>query len=556
MKRAKGGADKDHISEFLFRPRRGLWNLSGYVLSKHGANKLLDLLPVRGPVDLWFNHQFANLDVFATSRSLIEQRWDYRSDNSYSVLPVLSKRGIVTTERPSRFRQPHLPTPVFVLGQPNTGSTSLAMALSMLGYRCCSDIDQLPELEHRSLFHGRGRRVFDAYVNIGSLTTHYRKVLPLYPRAKVIVTVPDDAEGARQFVAKPSKTPLKEPVLADERACFHASADVVQQLRQLSIEALVMPATAPDKWRTLCSFLQCDPPASVYPTCSDLPQRPVAIGVERVRSVVGRRLTFDKSPWIVRRPRTWRGVLLDDTPVWSEDGSSGSTTARPSTASEDLTVWRLLDDTFPSNLVLFRPANFSVSATDMATLTLRREGAYVRDYTSASLCSRNSYHYGRFEARIRTAGISGLVTGMFLHRNSPRQEIDIEFLGKDPTKLLVNVYYNPGGEGAKFDYGYRGTPVLIDLGFDASEAFHSYALEWSPTLIRWFVDGRLVHERANWEPTPIPQLPMQFYINLWASRSKQFAGRLSDAELPAHSHIEKVKHGGRQWTWPTTTRHK
>ena len=164
----------------------------------------------------------------------------------------------------------------------------------------------------------------------------------------------------------------------------------------------------------------------------------------------------------------------------------------------------------------------------------------MRDYTSASLCSQKAYQYGRFDAAIKPAGVSGLITGMFLHRNSPRQEIDIEFLGRDTTKLLLNVYYNPGEEGAKFDYGYRGTPILIALGFDASRDFHSYSIEWSSTAIRWFVDDQVVHERASWQPTPIPHLPMQFYINLWPSRSKVLAGRLSDHDLPAHCEIKSV----------------
>ena len=47
---AKDGAEKEFLSEYLMRPIRGLWNLSGYVLSKEGAQKLLKLLPVRGPV--------------------------------------------------------------------------------------------------------------------------------------------------------------------------------------------------------------------------------------------------------------------------------------------------------------------------------------------------------------------------------------------------------------------------------------------------------------------------------------------------------------------------
>ena len=54
----KHGAQKTFLSRNVFRPVRGLWNLSGYVLSREGARKLLHLLPCRGPIDLWINHQF------------------------------------------------------------------------------------------------------------------------------------------------------------------------------------------------------------------------------------------------------------------------------------------------------------------------------------------------------------------------------------------------------------------------------------------------------------------------------------------------------------------
>jgi beta-glucanase (GH16 family) len=104
---------------------------------------------------------------------------------------------------------------------------------------------------------------------------------------------------------------------------------------------------------------------------------------------------------------------------------------------------------------------------------------------------------------VKPSNVRGVITGIFLHRNAPRQEIDMEFLGKDTNKLLVNVYYNPGEEGTKLEYGYRGTPVLIDLGFDASSEFHRYEIEWRSDWIRWLVDERLVYERLMWEPTPI-----------------------------------------------------
>jgi len=134
----------------------------------------------------------------------------------------------------------------------------------------------------------------------------------------------------------------------------------------------------------------------------------------------------------------------------------------------------------------------------------------------------------------------GVVTGFFLHRDSPRQEIDIEMAGKRADRLLVNVFYNPGGEGAKFDYGYRGTPSYIDLGFDASKADHLYAIEWEPCEIRWFVDNRLVHRRVEWQPTPIPNLPMALHVNAWPSRSKELAGRLAIRRLPSTTFVRSI----------------
>jgi len=60
-------------------------------------------------------------------------------------------------------------------------------------------------------------------------------------------------------------------------------------------------------------------------------------------------------------------------------------------------------------------------------------------------------------------------------------------------------------------------------------------------FIRWRVDERLVHERVEWDPTPVPHLPMQFNINLWHSRSRELAARLDRAKLPAQSAIRRIE---------------
>ena len=421
------------------------------------------------------------------------------------------------------------------------------MALSMLGYRCCSDVTELPELEHNSLFAGAARRIFDAYVNVGSLATRFCQLLALYPNARVIVTVLDANECTEDCYAESDKQGLA----SNPRAASPTTAELVRQLRQLSANILVLPTTEKHKWKTLSLYLGCGSPATPYPVVADQGRRRLsaAKSTERRHHNDFRRLQFDSSPWIAVPTKRWRGISCDEVMVASPGAERPADERRhPSVAGAS--PWRLLDDTFPSNLALFRSGNFAITPDNTAVLALRKEGVYVRDYTSASLCSSASYRYGRFEAVIRPTGIPGVITGMFFHRNSPRQEIDIEFLGRDTTKVLANVYYNPGGEGARFDYGYRGTPVLIDLGFDAAGDFHSYAIDWSPTVLRWFVDGRVVHERANWDPTPIPHLPMNFYINLWPSRSKRLVGRLSDGDLPAHSRVKLVNHAGVRWPWP------
>ncbi len=88
------GAKKDSFSKNLNRPIRGFWWLSGYVLSYSGAKKLLKELPIIGPIDLWINHLFCKMDVYSTMNSIIYQREDLKSDNNYSILPVLSQVGV------------------------------------------------------------------------------------------------------------------------------------------------------------------------------------------------------------------------------------------------------------------------------------------------------------------------------------------------------------------------------------------------------------------------------------------------------------------------------
>ncbi|MEV4666078.1 family 16 glycosylhydrolase [Micromonospora echinofusca] len=163
-----------------------------------------------------------------------------------------------------------------------------------------------------------------------------------------------------------------------------------------------------------------------------------------------------------------------------------------------------------------------------------------RPYRSGAFASVRSFLYGRFEAEIRAATGSGLITGFFLHRDTPRQEIDIEFASSDPRRMLVNVYFNPGDDGTALDFGYRGSPCRIDLGFDATEDFHRFAIDWRPDRVTWLVDGRVVHERVGWDPTPLPHLNIRVHANVWAPRSEELAGHIDQRQLPAAAAFRNV----------------
>ncbi len=511
---AKHGAPKTFLSNNLFRPMRGLWHLAGYVLSREGAEKLLQLLPCRGPIDLWINHQFEVLNVLAAKKSLVSQRRDAKSTNSYSILPTLTTIGAITSEGAALFNVRPNEQPVFAFGPEGSGLSSLAMALSMLGYRCCSDFQVLPSAELERLLKGGGDRVFDAYVNIGSLDANIRELQSRYPRAKFILTAAKSVTAADAFVG------IDDDLNGADIAVLHSEES--------------------NKWQIVCEHLRCAPPTCSFPTLEDLGQRPILEGtIEADQFPKCKRPRRDKSPWVIEPRMWWQGIRA----VPTEQGQPGAGTfVRVNNYLEclDTRRWFLRNDTFTDNLALFRSSNVDFRSGIGATLFVRSEHLGARDYSAASICSRDQYLFGKFEATIQASNVPGVVTGFFLHRNSPRQEIDMEITGNRPDRLVVNVFYNPGGEGAKFDYGYRGSPSYIELGFDASKASHRFTIEWSPCEILWWVDDRLVHRRVIWDPTPIPHLPMALHVNSWPSRSTQFAGRINDRRLPATTTVGSI----------------
>lgn len=164
-------------------------------------------------------------------------------------------------------------------------------------------------------------------------------------------------------------------------------------------------------------------------------------------------------------------------------------------------------------------------------LRLTDSGAAGRPYSSGEYQTHGFFGYGRFEVRLKSVAAPGVVTGFFTYTGptfgTPHHEIDFEFLGKSPRQVQLN-YFTDGVGGHQTD---------IDLGFDASTDFHTYAFEWRPESIRWFVDGRLVHVETGTRG-PLPSLPGKIYLDLWAGRDlDDWLGRF---DYPGHPLLAEV----------------
>ncbi len=100
---------------------------------------------------------------------------------------------------------------------------------------------------------------------------------------------------------------------------------------------------------------------------------------------------------------------------------------------------------------------------------------------------------------------SGVVSSFFTYTGESDgtkwDEIDIEFLGYDTTKVQFN-YYTDGQGNHEF---------LYDLGFDASQSFHTYGFNWYYGGITWYVDGKAVYTATS----NIPDTPGKIMMNVW-----------------------------------------
>ena len=149
-------------------------------------------------------------------------------------------------------------------------------------------------------------------------------------------------------------------------------------------------------------------------------------------------------------------------------------------------------------------------------------------YVGAEYRTYQQYSCGFYSVSMKPAKCAGVITSFFTYTGRPWDEIDIEFLGNDTTKVQFNYFVS--GEG--------GHEYIYDLGFDASEEFHEYAFDWQPDSITWYVDGKAVYKVTG----DMPQTAGNIMMNFWnvADYKANWAGKFEGKNLPITAQYEWI----------------
>ena len=241
---------------------------------------------------------------------------------------------------------------------------------------------------------------------------------------------------------------------------------------------------------------------------------------------------------------------------FSDPENKGLWIAVPSLSDEfdgsslDLSRWRPgIENWAGRQPSLFVPENIS-EANGALRLKMAHQSvpakylaAGYKDYTTAAVQSTDSVLYGYFEVRAKIMPSAGS-SAFWLAAQTPRDwnEIDVfEIAGKkpgDPNKVFMNAHvFRANGKTLN-----RDTAGVMAVAQNMSEDFHVYGLDWSPSAIDIYLDGKYVRHICNtsWH------MPLRILLD--AETQTRWWGIPPFSDLPSTYEIDYL----RVWKHATT----
>lgn len=158
---------------------------------------------------------------------------------------------------------------------------------------------------------------------------------------------------------------------------------------------------------------------------------------------------------------------------------------------------------------------------------------YAKLYRGAEFRTFDSYLYGRFEVRMKSAAGHGVVSSFFTFRDYHAQglsgtqhwnEIDLEWMGKLNNKVSTNVIIQ----------GEWGDATEPFLSVNPHNVFTTYAIEWTPEAIRWYEGNRLIRTVSG-ERADSVYHAQKLMMNIWQPSNTTWAGSFNPEILPVYA---------------------
>ena len=162
-----------------------------------------------------------------------------------------------------------------------------------------------------------------------------------------------------------------------------------------------------------------------------------------------------------------------------------------------------------------------------------------QQYFGGELRTKDSFLYGRFEARLKSAQGDGLVSSFFTYQDELINgghiwnEIDIEVLGR--WSNIVNMNTITPGQSS-----HLRESLIKDL--NAHSDFNDYAFEWTPNYVAWFINGKEYYRQDLPTHTYIATLrhPQKIMMNLWVPVYEDWVGKWNEDIIPRFAYYDNV----------------
>lgn len=187
----------------------------------------------------------------------------------------------------------------------------------------------------------------------------------------------------------------------------------------------------------------------------------------------------------------WAGPTVDDGGEWVMTFNDEF-----ETDGLDTNVWTAMDEA-PTHILSSRhPENVEVHDGNMYLIIKNESRVEGFNWTAGNSLANKGFTqaYGYWEARYKIAPATGINNSFWMMINGNREdarwyEIDVNE-GKYPYHVDTNLHSSIDGVWTQNVEKYQS-------GYNLSEDYHTYAVEWTPEYLKYYFDGALIATKEN-----------------------------------------------------------